>query len=206
MEKDVTRHIEEQLSAFLDGELPEEELAMLVRRLERDENYRATLDRYALIGGALRNDPGAADISGLRQGIRAALDQDDAVGEVAAPEPGPIAEGGGQVRYLLAASLVVGMMAVFFGGGFNQQLTQSPVQGIARTAVPAAPAEQSAPQVQAVAAEDPVRARHQRELRRIKLDQERMRSYLISHGEYARPMQGALADSSMYVQQASFSE
>ncbi len=38
MEKDVTRHIEEQLSAFLDGELPQEELALLVRRLERDES------------------------------------------------------------------------------------------------------------------------------------------------------------------------
>ncbi len=206
MEKDVTRHIEEQLSAFLDGELPEEELAMLVRRLERDESYRATLDRYALIGGALRNDPGAADISGLRQGIRVALDQDETVAKDTAPQASQLAEGGGQVRYLLAASLVVGMMAVFFGGGFNQELSQSPVQGIARTAVPAAPVQQAALQVQAVAGEDPVRARHQAELRRIKLDQERMRSYLISHGEYARPMQGALADSSMYVQQASFSE
>ena len=47
MEKEVTRSIEEQLSAFMDGELPEEELQLLVRRLERDEEHRATLARYA---------------------------------------------------------------------------------------------------------------------------------------------------------------
>ncbi len=208
MEKDVTRHIEEQLSAFLDGELPEEELAMLVRRLERDENYRATLDRYAVIGGALRNDPVGTDVSELRQGIRAALDRDDMA--TVKPESGleQQAESGGQVRYLLAASLVVGVMAVFFGDGFNQELTQTPVQGIAQTAVPAPQATPDAvqPQAQLAVAQDPLRARREQELRRIKLNQERMRSYLISHGEYSRPMQGALADSSMYVQQASFSE
>lgn len=201
MEKDVTRHIEEQLSAFLDGELPEEELAMLVRRLERDENYRATLDRYALIGGAMRNDPVAGDVSGLRRGIREALDNDSAATAEVADET---ESDGGQVRYLLAASLVVGVMAVFFAGDFNRELTPAPVQSVAQSAVPAAQVQPAT--VARVVNEDPVRVRHQRELRRIKLNQERMRSYLISHGEYSRPMQGALADSSMYVQQASFSE
>ncbi len=200
MEKDVTRHIEEQLSAFLDGELPEEELALLVRRLERDEGYRATLDRYALIGGAMRNDPVVGDVTSLRRSILQALDDN---AEVTRESPPAAAQG--QVRYLLAASLVVGMMAVFFAGGFNGDLNGE----LAPSTTPAMSAVASSalqPVVASSVDDNPVRARHQQELRRIKLNQERMRSYLISHGEYSRPMQGALADSSMYVQQASFSE
>ena len=200
MEKDVTRHIEEQLSAFLDGELPEEELALLVRRLERDDSYRATLDRYALIGGAMRNDPVVGDVTSLRRSILEALDES---GEVAREVPPAAAQG--QVRYLLAASLVVGVMAVFFAGGFDSGFNAE----LAPATTPAMSAVSNTalqPVADNTVADNEARTRHQQELRRIKLNQERMRSYLISHGEYSRPMQGALADSSMYVQQASFSE
>ena len=208
MEKDVTRHIEEQLSAFLDGELPEEELALLVRRLERDESYRATLDRYALIGGALRND-GDAGIS-MRRGIMSALEESpvEEVPEVA-EEVGSSRSGG--MRYMLAATALVGVMAVFFAGNFGSQTGSD-------GAVPLAATESSAQQVVTAtmvadsstldepSALDKRVDRHQRELRRIRMNQERMRSYLISHGEYASPLQGSIANSRMYVQQASFSE
>ena len=100
MEKDVTRNIEEQLSAFLDGELPQEELALLVRRLGRDESHRATLDRYALIGGALRNDSAAADAARLRRAIMASLgDDSDGLPEQDVEEE---SANGGQLRYFLA--------------------------------------------------------------------------------------------------------
>jgi len=204
MEKDVTRHIEEQLSAFLDGELPEEELALLVRRLERDESYRATLERYAQIGSALRNDADAG--MSMRRDIMSALDKTP-VAE-AADEPGEAVAVGqtGNRRYLLAATALVGVMAVFFAGNFA---TQSGPEN----AVPLA-AVDNAPQATGVVATnvaettelDERRERHERELRRIRLNQERMRSYLISHGEYSSPLQGGIADSRMYVQQASFSE
>lgn len=201
MEKDVTRQIEEQLSAFLDGELPEEELALLVRRLERDENFRATLDRYSLIGGAMRNDPVAGDVSGLRRGILEALSTSAIDINTPDVDEAVTVTGGGQVRYLLAASMVVGVMAVFFAGNFNRELTPVPAQAITQAAVPV---QSVARQSEAV--ENRVLVQRQQELRRMKVNQQRMRSYLISHGEYSRPMQGALADSSMYVQQASFTE
>ena len=35
--------IEEQLSAFVDGELPQEEMELLLRRLERGEGHRQTV-------------------------------------------------------------------------------------------------------------------------------------------------------------------
>jgi len=205
MEKDVTRHIEEQLSAFLDGELPQEELALLVRRLERDESYRATLDRYALIGGALRNDLTPATATSLRRSIMAALDDAIDSEAAAAPETNVAVEasGGGQLRYLLAASLVVGVMAVFFGANFDQSvslgtaITQTAAVAPAQTADVVSVAQESA---------DPVQLRHQRELERTRLNQERIRSYLISHGGQSRSLQGAMTSSRMYVQQASFSE
>ncbi|MBT8422146.1 MAG: hypothetical protein HKN56_07325 [Gammaproteobacteria bacterium] len=222
MEKDVTRHIEEQLSAFLDGELPEEELALLVRRLELDEGYRATLDRYALMGGAMRND-GDAGIS-MRRGIMSALEEPP----VTAPSDGVQATATaaqatvrpGFNRYLVAATALVGVMAVFLAGNFGSQTADSdgpaqlaaadpsPLQGMQPLQGSATPRPTLVSDTEAGAAADldARMERHQRELRRIRLNQERMRSYLISHGDYSSPLQGAIADSRMYVQQASFSE
>ena len=50
----MTDRLHEQLSAFLDGELPAAEAQLLLARLERDPLLRATLTRYTLAGDALR--------------------------------------------------------------------------------------------------------------------------------------------------------
>lgn len=47
--------IHEQLSAFQDGELSSVESELLLKRLQRDAQLRATVGRYALIGEALRS-------------------------------------------------------------------------------------------------------------------------------------------------------
>jgi sigma-E factor negative regulatory protein RseA len=52
----MTERIKEQLSAFLDGELPDPESALLLKRLERDDELRGALSRYSLIGAVLRSD------------------------------------------------------------------------------------------------------------------------------------------------------
>ena len=52
----MTDRIKEQLSAFLDGELPDTESALLLKRLERDDDLRGALSRYSLIGAVLRSD------------------------------------------------------------------------------------------------------------------------------------------------------
>lgn len=221
MEQEVARNIEEQLSAFLDGELPEEELALLVRRLERDEAYRSTLDRYALIGGVLRGEQAAVQAAGLRGRVMNSLDDSGAELPVEAPLPKRRVQSG----YLIAASMAAGVVAVFLSGALEQPSVDGAAEQLAiNSAVPAgsiatdpAASREAGPAVVAVAAVTgsgqgdqadvaALRARHQEELRRIRLNQERMRSYLISHGEYARPLQGALADSRMYVQQASFED
>ena len=52
----MTETLKEQLSCFLDGELPEAETTLLLKRLERDEELKSTLSRYSLIGTVLRTD------------------------------------------------------------------------------------------------------------------------------------------------------
>jgi len=60
----MTDRIKEQLSAFLDGELPDPESTLLVKRLERDDDLRGALSRYSLIGAVLRSD---GDVPAARQ-------------------------------------------------------------------------------------------------------------------------------------------
>lgn len=52
----MTTNAHEQLSTLLDGELPDAEVAMVVRRVARDEVLRAAALRYSLIGDALRDE------------------------------------------------------------------------------------------------------------------------------------------------------
>ena len=46
METGMSKTIEEQISAFSDGELPDEELELLLHRLERVKAHRSTLATY----------------------------------------------------------------------------------------------------------------------------------------------------------------
>lgn len=52
----MTEKIDEQVSAFVDGELLPEESALLYRRLSDDDELRSTWQRYHLIRDALRED------------------------------------------------------------------------------------------------------------------------------------------------------
>ncbi|HEV7612757.1 MAG TPA: sigma-E factor negative regulatory protein [Steroidobacteraceae bacterium] len=50
----MSEQIREQVSAFLDGELPSSETELLLKRLTRDGELRESFGRYALIGEAIR--------------------------------------------------------------------------------------------------------------------------------------------------------
>jgi sigma-E factor negative regulatory protein RseA len=56
----MSEQIREQVSAFLDGELPGSETELLLKRLTRDPELRQSFGRYALIGETLR---GASSVS-----------------------------------------------------------------------------------------------------------------------------------------------
>lgn len=69
----MTDRIKEQLSTFLDGELPEPETALLLKRLERDDELRGALSRYSLIGAVLRNDGDAPAARQVAARVSAAI-------------------------------------------------------------------------------------------------------------------------------------
>lgn len=62
----MSEPLNEQLSAFIDGELPNEESQLFVRQIPRDAQLRATASRYYLIGQAVR-----AEQPSVRQGFAA---------------------------------------------------------------------------------------------------------------------------------------
>src|SRR5215213_3632766 len=75
----MTDQIREQVSAMLDGELPQDEMGLLVRRLERDAELRRSFGSYALIGEALRA-PGAPLASrAFASRVSAAIDSPDGI-------------------------------------------------------------------------------------------------------------------------------
>jgi sigma-E factor negative regulatory protein RseA len=71
----MTDRIREQMSALLDGELPQDEVGLLVRRLERDEHLRRAFGNYVLAGEALRAPGGALASPGFAARVTAAIDE-----------------------------------------------------------------------------------------------------------------------------------
>lgn len=65
--------IEEQLSAFLDGELPAAEAELLLRRLERETDYQEQVVRYAVIGQLIRGEAAVGNGAGLAQRVSDAV-------------------------------------------------------------------------------------------------------------------------------------
>jgi sigma-E factor negative regulatory protein RseA len=68
----MTEQISDQISAFIDDELSDEESAFLLRRFERDADARNRAARYTMIGAALRDEL-SPDHSILRRRIAVAL-------------------------------------------------------------------------------------------------------------------------------------
>ena len=63
-----------QLSAFVDGELPENEAELLLRRLSQDAELRQQVAEFMAIGRAIRGDIQVTGIDGLRDRVSAAID------------------------------------------------------------------------------------------------------------------------------------
>lgn len=73
----MTDQLQQQVSAFVDNELPEEECSLFIRRLCKDDGLKDTVNRFALIGDAMRGELLAADVHVSRH-IRAAIAADAA--------------------------------------------------------------------------------------------------------------------------------
>ena len=104
-----------QLSAFVDGELPDSESELLLRRLSQDEELRQQLSEFLVVGRVMRGEPTIAGMDSLRERIAASLDDGNVVAElddVETPSPGftrPLAG--------FAVAATVAVVALF---GFRQ--------------------------------------------------------------------------------------
>lgn len=68
--------IKTQISAFVDGELPQNEAELLLRRMSQDRALRQQAAEYLALGRAMRGERTVAGMSTLRDRIAAAIDDD----------------------------------------------------------------------------------------------------------------------------------
>ena len=108
----MSDQIREQISAFLDGELPAAESELLMKRLLRDPGLRDSFGRYALIGEAMR---GSRPMS-LRRDFGAAVNS--AIDAEHSPVTTGVAAGSSRrwFRPLAGAALAAGVAVVAIVG------------------------------------------------------------------------------------------
>lgn len=76
----MTDALNEQLSACLDGELPQAELDLLLKRLDRDAELCRAMTRYSLIREALRDEKPLAASNVFAARVMAAVQEEPASG------------------------------------------------------------------------------------------------------------------------------
>ncbi|MGQ0429613.1 MAG: sigma-E factor negative regulatory protein [Gammaproteobacteria bacterium] len=181
----MTDRVKEQLSAFLDGELPEPESALLLKRLERDDDLRGALSRYSLIGAVLRSD---GDVPAARQvaaRVSAAIAREPAFGAIAAR----LRNWRTLVRPLagLGVAASVATAAVMFVPQYGAQVALQPAAVVAEQQ-PESPIE---PVPGLSAAEDEVAATYTTPPAAemdAALASAELANYLVAHYGYASPL------------------
>jgi len=78
-----------QISAFVDGELPDAEADLLLRRMSQDASLRKQAAEFLEIGRAMRGEPGVPGVDRLQERISAALDDKPLVDDETIPEAPP---------------------------------------------------------------------------------------------------------------------
>jgi sigma-E factor negative regulatory protein RseA len=166
----MTDRIREQMSALLDGELPQDEVGLLVRRLERDEHLRRAFGNYVLAGEALRAPGGALASTGFAARVSAAIDE--GVVETAPARPStPAAMRWARPAFATAVAASAAVAAVLLvGPGANE-----PASMVAASAL--RQAQQAFATLPSVNASSPTPAHSQR-----------LAGYLMAHSQFASPI------------------
>ena len=129
--------IKMQISAFVDGELPENEAQLLLRRMSQDKLLRKQAAEYLAVGRLLRGERRIAGMALLRERVAAAIDDSSAA-------PGTDAAGADAPRYMrpllgLAIAATVALVAIL---GLQQTVdTRDPGSATSTAAVTVTPVE-----------------------------------------------------------------
>ena len=137
----MSEQIREQVSAFLDGELPNSETELLLKRLTRDGELRESFGRYALIGEAVRCTSAGLLTKSFAGRVNFAID-----GE-AVPGNGqvPLSHATRWWRPLAGAVVAAGVAAVAVVALQQRAVAPVPRTGVALTAQNTLPAQIAVP-------------------------------------------------------------
>jgi sigma-E factor negative regulatory protein RseA len=105
----MSEQIREQVSAFLDGELPSSETDLLLKRLVRDAELRERFGSYALIGEACRSERHSPLARDLCTRVNRAIDGEAVT---AAPVPASAPAAAHWSRPVAGAALAAGVAVV----------------------------------------------------------------------------------------------
>lgn len=100
--------IREQISALVDGELPEAECRLLLARMQRDPALRLTWERYLLAGEVLRNQAGRLYDPRFSQRVMAAIESAEALPQ----QGGRVQELPGWLRTAASVAVAAGVAVV----------------------------------------------------------------------------------------------
>jgi len=103
-----------QISAFVDGELPENESELLLRRLSQDAALRQQVAEYLAIGRMIRREPNMHGVNALRGRIAAAL------GEELQQQPAAAVTSGSRYTRPIAGFAIAASVAVLALFGLRQ--------------------------------------------------------------------------------------
>jgi sigma-E factor negative regulatory protein RseA len=183
----MSEQIREQVSAFLDGELPNSETELLLKRLTRTGELRESFGRYALIGEAIRGASRAYLTQGFSGRVNLAIDG----------EPIP---GGGHARHArvsrwwrpFAGTAVAAGVAAIAVVAFHQRADAPGLRPASTLAAQNAAAVRSAAPREAISytvpATSPTAA--------ASVGPGRLTSYVFAHSRYSSGLaqRGVLAD------------
>ncbi|MEZ5564411.1 MAG: sigma-E factor negative regulatory protein [Gammaproteobacteria bacterium] len=186
--------VSEQLSAWIDDELPVEEMELLIARVSNSVEYKARLARYGLISSTLRSSHASGSRTAESVGmlvahdlghrVRRALDTavhsaDSAASDRTAGQQ-PVRNASRWVPY--AAAAAVALVAVLLTPLMRS--VDVPPGVTTAVAIPSPPATLARSPVELLPASD-----------RASISAQRLTSYLVYHGGYSGMLAAKLTDS-----------
>jgi negative regulator of sigma E activity len=172
----MTDPVKEQLSACLDGELPEGELDLLLKQVGRDSQLRASLGRYSLIGETLRAKASVAAPLNFSERVAAAIAAEPAISVPAVARRAPsIAARWMRPAAGVAVAAGVAAIAVFALQAPQQATGPSTIAGVTPEPIVSAsdPASYIVPASTASSGYVPAA---------------RLTNYVVAHSEYSSPL------------------
>ena len=83
----IDNHYQQQLSAWMDGDLPSDEARFLLRRLQHDDELASRLGRWQLCGDVLRGQAQAPAPAGFAERVAAAVNAEPSLLAASATAP-----------------------------------------------------------------------------------------------------------------------